>query len=208
MRTATTYVENLRKWRSGEAMREHTAEVTEKSRIDRVADAIIREAVATKGRAEAAAVTKRETSPALESLETRVTKRAAELRAGDPTLSTAEAITKVYEESPALYQEECAATDCLPAGYGSGPTDEEYETALFKSVETPESAKVKRQLDDLIEAELRRLTAERARATGGKSAPISTREEALVRILATTEGRRLRDAWLKAIASERAAAAA
>lgn len=198
--TATSYAQNLRKWRSGEAMQEHTAE---KSAIDRVADAIIREAVA-KGRAAAAAAAKDATP---ESLEMRVEKAAGELMTANPTLSRADAEVEVYKRDPELYAQHCAETDCLPAGCGREPTDAEYEQAFFKSVETPESATLKAQLDRLIETELRRLSEERASATGGKSAPAATREEALVRVLATTEGRRLRDAWLKTIDSERAAAA-
>lgn len=212
MMTATTYAANLRKWRSGEAMREHTAKVAEKSAIDRVADAIIREAVA-KGRAAATSVTTRETQPASESLEVRVAKAAGDLMTANPTLSRADAEVEVYKRHPELYEEECARTDARIPGCGREPSDAEYETAFAKAdplteSTLSESSKLKVRIDDLIAAELRRLSAERANATGGKAAPASTREEALLRVLETSEGKRLRAAFLDALNRERRAAAA
>jgi hypothetical protein len=150
---------------------------------------------------------KRRGGAAPEPLEVRVQKRAAELMKADQTLSRAAAEVEVYKRHPELYVEHCAATDLLPPGYGRGPTDAEYDGAFTKSgdYELSESSQLKLELDQLIEAELRRLSAERATARGTKAAPAATREEAMARVLLTAEGRRLRDQWLEALNAERAA---
>lgn len=131
-----------------------------------------------------------------ESVEARVEKRATELRSADVFLTKEAAITKAYEEHPEWYGEEVDAADRsqLTACGMLGP-EPDY-TELAKSTETPESVKIFHELNVALSAFMNRLIDERhTDLPHGRSAPATSREEALLLFIRGRQGRELAERW-------------
>lgn len=142
------------------------------------------------------------------SVQERVAKRAAELRAENSRLTKQQAIARAYDEHPDWYAAECAVQDQQMAtlcGFAPDPAADAGLAKIAKDTahDPPlESFRIQQEIADDLSALHRDLAAQRDAAYHGQVIPAITERELLARYLQTPEGSRQVTRWLTAIDRE------